>query len=79
MTLTAMRTIAAARRALADRLRQAGIDSADSDARLLMAHALGIDRADLMANGERALNLDEMKAIDARKAATETGQQSKAP
>ena len=65
MTLTAMRTIAAARRALADRLRQAGIDSADADARLLMAHALGIDRAELMANGERALNGDEMKAIDA--------------
>jgi len=65
VTLTVMRTIAAARRALADRLRQAGIDSADADARLLMAHALGIDRAELMANGERALNLDEMKAIDA--------------
>ena len=65
MTLTAMRTIAAARRALADRLRQAGIDAADADARLLMAHALGIDRAELMANGERALNGDEMKAIDA--------------
>ena len=65
MTLTAMRTIAAARRALADRLRQAGIDSADADARLLMAHALGIDRAELMANGERTLNGDEMKAIDA--------------
>ena len=65
MTLTAMRTIASARRTLADRLRQAGIDSAETDARLLIAQALGIDRAELIANGERALNGDETKAIDA--------------
>jgi release factor glutamine methyltransferase len=63
--LAASRTIAAARHALTEKLRQAGIDSADADAHLLMAHALRIDRAELMANGERALNLDEMKAIDA--------------
>ena len=65
MTITAMRTIASARRALAERFRQAGIESAEADARLLMAHALGIDRAELIANGERALSLDQMKAIDA--------------
>ena len=65
MTLTAMRTIASARRMLADRLRLAGIDSAETDARLLIAQALGIDRAELIANGERALNGDETKAIDA--------------
>ena len=63
--LAATRTIAAARHALAEKFRQAGIDSAETDARLLMAHALGIDRAELIANGERALNLDETKAIDA--------------
>jgi release factor glutamine methyltransferase len=61
----ATRTIAAARHALAEQFRQAGIDSADADARLLMAHALGIDGAALMANGERALSADEAKAIDA--------------
>jgi release factor glutamine methyltransferase len=65
VTLTAMRTIASARRMLADRFRQAGIDSAETDARLLIAQALGIDRAELIANGERALNGDETKAIDA--------------
>jgi len=65
VTLTAMRTIASARRMLADRLRLAGIDSAETDARLLIAQALGIDRAELIANGERALNGDETKAIDA--------------
>ena len=65
MLAVAARTIAAARQALAEKLQQAGIDSADADARLLIAHALGIDRAALMANGERALNAEEMKAIDA--------------
>jgi release factor glutamine methyltransferase len=62
--LAATRTTAAARHALAEKFRQAGIDSADADARLLMAHALGIDRAELMANGERALSPEETKAID---------------
>jgi release factor glutamine methyltransferase len=62
--LAAARTIAAVRHALADKFRQAGIDSADADARLLMAHALGIDRAELMANGERALSAEDTKAID---------------
>ena len=63
--LAAARTIAAARHALAYRFRQAGIDSAETDARLLMAHALGIDRAELIANGERALTLEQANAIDA--------------
>jgi release factor glutamine methyltransferase len=67
MTLatTATPTIAASRRALIEKFRQAGIDSAEADARLLIAHALGIDRAELMANGERALNPEQTKAIDA--------------
>jgi len=58
-------TIATTRHALAEQLRQAGIDSADADARLLISHALSIDRAELMANGARALNPDEAKAIAA--------------
>lgn len=62
--LAASRTVAATRRALAEQLRRAGIDSAETDARLLMAHALGIDRAELIANGERALSEQEMKVID---------------
>src|ERR1700674_918513 len=58
-------TLEAARHALAESFRQAEIDSAEADARLLIAHALGIDRAELMANGGRALSADEAKAIDA--------------
>ena len=58
-------TVATARRALAEKFRQAGIDSADTDARLLIGHALDIDRATMMANGERALTAEETKAIDA--------------
>ncbi len=58
-------TVAMARQALAEKFRQAGIDSADTDARLLIGHALGIDRATMMANGERALTAAETKAIDA--------------
>lgn len=64
MTVTAARTLAAVRRQLAERLRQAGVDSAEADARLLMAHALGTDRAELIANGERALEPDEIEAIE---------------
>ena len=63
--LAAVRTIAAARHALADKFRLAGIDSAEADARLLMAHALGVDRAELIANGERALTVEQAEAIDA--------------
>ena len=42
MTLDAARTLAAARQALTDLFRQAGLDSPDTDARLLIAHALDI-------------------------------------
>lgn len=65
MLAAATGSIAAARHALAERLRRAGIDSADADARLLIAYALGIDRAELMANGERPLSEDQTQAIDA--------------
>ena len=63
--LAPVQTMAAARQALAEKFRQAGIDSAEADARLLTAHALSIDRAELIANGERALTMDEANAIDA--------------
>ncbi len=66
MTLaTATRTLAAAQQALAESFRKAGIDAAEVDARLLIAHALGIDRTELLANGTRTLNAREMQAIDA--------------
>lgn len=65
MLASATRTLAAARQALAEKFRLAGINSADADARLLITRALGIDRAALIANGERALGVDEIKVIDA--------------
>jgi release factor glutamine methyltransferase len=58
-------TLASARQALAESLRKTGIDSAEADARLLIAHALGVDRSELIANGARALNARELHAIEA--------------
>ena len=58
-------TLAGTRSALAGKFRQAGIDSAEADARLLISHALGIDRAGLISDGGRELNAKEMAAIDA--------------
>lgn len=65
MTLDAARTIAAARKALTDMFREAGIDSPDTDARLLIAEALDIGRTELMVNGDRAVTPEQVKAIDA--------------
>ena len=53
------------RRALADRLRAHGIDTPELDARVLVAHALGLDHAALAAQGARALAPAEIDAIDA--------------
>ena len=65
MLATATQTLAAARLALIESFRQAGIDGPEADARLLIAEALGIDRAAMIANGERALKPEELQAIDA--------------
>ena len=56
-------TIAAARHALTDIFRKAGIDSPDADARLLIAEALDIGRTELMVNGERAITPEQLQAI----------------
>jgi len=58
-------TIAGVRRALANALRAAGIDSPELDARLLVAHALGLDHAALAAAGTRVIDRDEAAAIAA--------------
>jgi len=63
--LSATRNVATTRRAIADKFRQVGIDSADADARLIIAHALNVDRAALISNGERTLSHEEMRTIDA--------------
>jgi release factor glutamine methyltransferase len=65
VTLLAARTIAAARQALTDTFRTAGIDSPDTDARLLVAEALDIGRTELMVSGERTITPEQSQAIDA--------------
>lgn len=63
--LAAGQSIAQARRALVDSFRQAGIDEAEADARLLIAHALKLDRSGLMVQADRLLTPDESQTIAA--------------
>jgi release factor glutamine methyltransferase len=63
--MTSAPTIATGRQALKKLLAQAGIDSAEADARLLIAHALDIERTTVLTHGERILTPDEIKKIDA--------------
>jgi release factor glutamine methyltransferase len=58
------RTVAAARRLLADAFRAAGIDTPELDARILIAHALARDHASLAAAGNNhPLDAEEWNAI----------------
>jgi len=57
------RTVAEARRALAQKFRVAGLDSPELDARILVGHALGLDHAALAAAGARALDAAERAVI----------------
>ncbi len=66
MPAAAALTLAAKRNAVTETLRQVGLESPEADARLLVTHALGLDRAALIASGDRVLNLQEIAAIDAR-------------
>jgi release factor glutamine methyltransferase len=50
-----VRSIAQARRALAAQLRDAGLDSPELDARILIGHALGMDHTALVAAAEQPL------------------------
>jgi release factor glutamine methyltransferase len=61
-------TAAQACQMLADIFRVRGFDTPDLDARILVAHALMIDRAKLAANGDRELEPRETNAIQARAA-----------
>jgi release factor glutamine methyltransferase len=67
MTLTATLdprpSIASARRALAQSFRRCGLATPELDARLLVAHALGLDHAALAADAARALTAEEAAAI----------------
>jgi release factor glutamine methyltransferase len=62
-TVHAPRTVDAARRALTETFRTAGLDSPQLDARLLIAHALGCDQAALLADGHRLLDITEETTV----------------
>jgi len=56
--------IDAARRDIARRFRDLGIDTPDLDARILVGHALGLDHTALMLAGERRLEAAEIARIE---------------
>jgi release factor glutamine methyltransferase len=58
-------SIAAARSALTDAFRHAGLDTPELDARVLVGHALGLDHAKLAARADRMLDDGEVRAIAA--------------
>jgi release factor glutamine methyltransferase len=58
-------TVAQARRALAEVLRHAGIESPELDARLLTGHALGLDHTGLTVQSARKLSEREARALAA--------------
>lgn len=57
------RTIAGARRRIAETLRESGIESPELDARLLIGHALGLTHAQLASDAARILSEQDMDAI----------------
>ncbi len=63
--MTPAPTIVTARQALKELLAQAGIESAEADARLLIAHALDIERTTVLTHGERVLTPEEIQKLDA--------------
>ena len=58
-------TVDQARRQLAQQFREAGLDSPELDARLLVGHALGLNHAALAAESRRVLGVTEWEAISA--------------
>jgi release factor glutamine methyltransferase len=58
-------SVAAARRALTDQFRAAGLDSPELDARIIVGHALSLDRTVLAAAGARVLEAHEQHTIAA--------------
>ena len=54
----------AVRRKVAQRFRDHGLDTPDLDARILVGHALGLDRTALMLAGERGLEAAEIAGIE---------------
>lgn len=58
-------SIAAARRALGRRLKDAAVESAELDARLLIGEATGLDLTGLIVQAERVLSPEEASLLDA--------------
>jgi release factor glutamine methyltransferase len=58
-------SVAGARHALASVFRQAGLDTPELDARVLVGHALGLDHAALMAHADRRLRGGEAERMRA--------------
>jgi len=58
------RSLSQARRAAAARLRDAGVDGADLDARLLVQEATGLDGAGFVADSDRLLRADEAARLE---------------
>lgn len=63
--LTPAVSVARARRAVAAAFRDAGLDTPELDARVLIGHALGLDHAGLVAQAERILGRDSAERIRA--------------
>jgi len=57
-------SVDAARRGVARRFRDGGIDTPDLDARILVGHALGLDHTALMLAGERCLQPAEIARVE---------------
>jgi release factor glutamine methyltransferase len=58
-------SVAGVRRLLAQSFRRAGLSTPELDARVLVAHALGLDHASLASQSERKLAVEESNAIAA--------------
>lgn len=72
--LEAGATLAQARRTMTEALRNAGIETPDLDARILVAHALGLDRTALALAGTQVLTpreVDTLSRLTARRIAGE--------
>lgn len=64
-SLTRDMSVAQARRALADAFHQAGLDSPELDARLLVSHALGLDLTELTLKSDKSIGDDPARAVAA--------------
>jgi release factor glutamine methyltransferase len=73
-TLASGVSVEAARRSLAQKFRQCGIETPELDARLIVGHALGLDHAALTAASRRVITTaeaDALLALQARRLARE--------